>query len=522
MNIIPDDTQASSLRVETVEDEAPDLCQRPVVDDQEEDTKGQFVCNVEDLKTATKLAFKATLEDPVVIPMPDGYANKAINPDTGKLAEYPELLKSSKGDVWRNGMCNELGRLFQGYEPNGIEGTNTCTWIHPNDMPKGRTATYLRVVVADRPMKKEPERVRITVGGDKVDYPGPVTTKTTDLTTAKLLINSVISDDGARFLGLDLKDFFLGTPLPRTEYAKIPVHLVPDEILDYYNIRHLIVNNYLWIAIDRGMYGLPQASRIAYEHLVPKLEAAGYTEAGITPGLFKHKDNGILFCLTVDDFGVKYKTKESAHHLIDTLKKDYVVAEDWEGSRYCGMDLDWNYEKGYVDLSMKGYVKKALARFQHPKPVRPQHSPSKWTPPDYGAKVQYATPEDDSRTLQKVEIKWLQETIGVFLFYARAVDNTMLVALGTLASEQANGTEKTKEAAIQFLNYAATHPDAKVRFHKSEMQLHIHSDASYLSEPKARSRAGGFFFLDGKDDPRPNSPPPPVNGPAHILCENES
>ena len=51
------------------------------------------------------------------------------------------------------------------------------------------------------------------------------------------------------------------------------------------------------------------------------------------------------------------------------------------------------------------------------------------------------------------------------------------------------------------------------------MQLHIHSDASYLSEPKARSRAAGYFFLDGKDDPRPDSPPPPNNGPIHILCE---
>ena len=95
----------------------------------------------------------------------------------------------------------------------------------------------------------------------------------------------------------------------------------------------------------------------------------------------------------------------------------------------------------------------------------------------------------------------------------------MLVALGTLASEQSEGTENTKQAAIHFLNYAATHPDAVVRFKKSGMQLHIHSDASYLSEPKARSRAGGFFFLDGKDNPDPNSPPPPINGPVHILCE---
>ena len=95
----------------------------------------------------------------------------------------------------------------------------------------------------------------------------------------------------------------------------------------------------------------------------------------------------------------------------------------------------------------------------------------------------------------------------------------MLVALGTIASEQAEGTHQTREAAVWFLNYAATHPDAVVRFRASEMQLHEHSDASYHSESKARSRAAGFYFLDGKDDPRPDAPTPPLNGPVHILCE---
>jgi hypothetical protein len=130
-----------------------------------------------------------------------------------------------------------------------------------------------------------------------------------------------------------------------------------------------------------------------------------------------------------------------------------------------------------------------------------------------------AKPADESPKLDKAEIKLLQEIIGVFLFYARAVDNTMLVALGTIASEQSEGTHQTREAAIHFLNYAATHPDAVVRFHASLMQLHEHSDASYHSESQARSRAGGFYFLDGKDDPRPEAPPPPLNGPIHILCE---
>jgi hypothetical protein len=89
----------------------------------------------------------------------------------------------------------------------------------------------------------------------------------------------------------------------------------------------------------------------------------------------------------------------------------------------------------------------------------------------------------------------------------------MLVALGSLAAAQTQGTEKTMDAAIQLLNYAATHPDAAVRFHASDMILYIHSDASYLSEPKARSRVGGFFYLGHNNEPPDTKQP---NGAIHI------
>jgi hypothetical protein len=132
----------------------------------------------------------------------------------------------------------------------------------------------------------------------------------------------------------------------------------------------------------------------------------------------------------------------------------------------------------------------------------------------YGTSIQYAEPLDTSPALPKTGITLLQQIIGTFLFYARAVDNTMLVALGTLAAAaQTRGTEKTMEATQQLLNYAATHPDAAVRFHKSNMILYCHSDASYLSERKARSRVGGFFYLGNKDEPEVVAKP---NGPIHI------
>ena len=64
-------------------------------------------------------------------------------------------------------------------------------------IPKDRTVTYARIVVDYRPQKEDPNRVRITVGGNLIDYPGELTTRTADLTTAKLLWNSTLSTPGA-------------------------------------------------------------------------------------------------------------------------------------------------------------------------------------------------------------------------------------------------------------------------------------------------------------------------------------
>jgi hypothetical protein len=97
----------------------------------------------------------------------------------------------------------------------------------------------------------------------------------------------------------------------------------------------------------------------------------------------------------------------------------------------------------------------------------------------------------------------------------------MLPALGTIAATQSNATEKTERATRQLLHYAATHPDATLRFSASDMILHIHSDASYLSEPKARSRAGGLFFLSNRTGkPTPTSTPPPTNDAVHVVTSS--
>ena len=446
-------------------------------------------------------------------------ANKAINPDTGKLSEYSTLLKSSDGKHWEESCYEEVGRLAQGYPPSVPKGTDTMHFIRFDQIPQGRKATYLRLVVSDRPMKANPRRVRFTVGGDRVDYPGDVSTKTADLTTAKILFNHVLSTPDAKFMGIDIKDFYLNNPMDRYEYMRIPISQIPPKIIDLYNLQPLVHNGAVYVEIRKGMYGLPQAGRIASDALIPKLNAAGYHQSSHVPGLFKHESRPVWFSLVVDDFGVAYVGKEHASHLIHTLQEaNYKITTDWEGTTFCGITLKWDYTNRTVDLSMPGYIEKALQRFCHPTPTKPEDSPHDWTQPKYGAKTQMTSAPDDSPPLEPPEIKRLQTLIGTLLYYARAIDNTMHVALGTLGSAQSKGTKATAKAATKLLNYAATHPDAVIRFTASDMILHIHSDASYLSEPKARSRAGGFFYLsDNVDVTQPNAPKPKLNGGIHIL-----
>ena len=91
----------------------------------------------------------------------------------------------------------------------------------------------------------------------------------------------------------------------------------------------------------------------------------------------------------------------------------------------------------------------------------------------------------------------------------------MIVAINDLAAAQAKGNKETMEALVHLLNYAATHPDAKIRYYSSGIVLHIHSDGSYLSLPKARSRAGGHYFLsDHCADPSKAK----QNGAVHVHC----
>jgi hypothetical protein len=149
------------------------------------------------------------------------------------------------------------------------------------------------------------------------------------------------------------------------------------------------------------------------------------------------------------------------------------------------------------DISMPGYISNVLRKFQHDAPKHPQHTPSRYVTPVYSAKTQYAT-KDKTPPLTAAQCLTIQKFTGYVLYYAKAVDPTVLMPLNDIATEQTRATKKMQTATNQMLDYLATHPDATIRYHASNMILHIHSDASYLSVSNARSRLGGLFLVGNK------------------------
>ena len=159
-------------------------------------------------------------QPPIIQPVFDieEVANGVVHPVTNKtITRYNKLVDEPLlHKVWMKLMCVELGQLAQGYkDTKGTELVKFMTWNVINQIPADRTVTYARIVVDYRDQKKDPNRVRITVGGNLIKYPYEITTRTADLTTSKIMWNLVISTPGARFACADAQNFYLCTPLDR-------------------------------------------------------------------------------------------------------------------------------------------------------------------------------------------------------------------------------------------------------------------------------------------------------------------
>jgi hypothetical protein len=248
------------------------------------------------ISAQTKYTQQPSTTNEVII-LPE-MANAVICPETGKSLKHQEVITKLRYKIkWMRSTANKINRLYN---------TNTIRFIRRSDIPRGREVTYGSFVVDIKDHKDEKERNRLTVGGDQIEYPGDKSTRTAGLTTAKILINSVISTPGANFLAIDIKNFYLNTPLGRFEYMVINLASLPQETIEKYDLSELAQDGKVYIEIQKGMYGLPQAGILANELLQRNLAKDGYHPTTHPHGLWTHDTRPISFSLVVDDFGVKY------------------------------------------------------------------------------------------------------------------------------------------------------------------------------------------------------------------------
>jgi hypothetical protein len=257
--------------------------------------------------------------------------NSVIHPSTGKEMQYKYLMKDPDlGPSFEISLSNELGQICQGIRE--IAGTNTAFFIDLKSIPKNRKITYGKLVCDFKPNKNETQRVRLTVGGDRLGYSGDTATSTEDITTFKILINSTLSTQEAKMMMMDITHYYLGTPLPMYEYMRLPISILPLDIIEKYDLTRLAFNGWVYMEICKRMYGLKQAGLLANQLLQKRFKSFDYYPARHTPGLWLHNTKPAAFSLVVDDFAVKYVTTADAHHLRNALLRHYEITMDWDGT----------------------------------------------------------------------------------------------------------------------------------------------------------------------------------------------
>lgn len=430
--------------------------------------------------------------DTSLAPDTSQYALSAVDmDDLGRPLTFNRAKRGPEADQWIQGLCTEIDRLH---------ATGTMSFDRPSSKPADRKASYMNPQVKKKPPQPNgyvEYRVRCTYGGNISDYTGPKSADVAHMTTVKLHLNSVVSTN-SRWMTLDIKDYYLGTPMARTEYMMVPLTDLPDATITKYDLHAKAECGKVLAVVHKGIYGLPQAGRLAQDRLVAHLRAHGYVPAPNTPALFRHETRNISFVLVVDDFGVKYTSQEDADHLIATLTELYTIKVDWTGHRFVGFNIAYDKPNRKITLSMPQYIPNALKRFGIPS--RGVNSPGPYTPFAKTTGPQLIPLADESPPLSPERANRVQQIVGVLSYYANAVDATLVTRTNKVSSMQASPTVAVEEAAERLLQYVHQWPAAELVYYASDMRLIVHSDGSYLSESDARSRVGGVSYCGNTDD----------------------
>jgi hypothetical protein len=178
--------------------------------------------------------------------------------------------------------------MAHGDNKTGQKGTNSIfvmTHAKIPNIPKERTVTYARVVVDFRPQKADPHQKGITARGNLINYPGELSTQTANLTTSKLMWNSILSTPGAKYMCLDIKNFYLTAALDRYEYMNMPIASFPQWIIKQHGLNKHLYHGFIYLEMRQAVWGLLQVGILANKLLRWRLLPHGYFECPNTPGL---------------------------------------------------------------------------------------------------------------------------------------------------------------------------------------------------------------------------------------------
>jgi hypothetical protein len=224
------------------------------------------LCEAFDMKPVEVEGFAYLCKALMLEDGPELLALLVLDPSTGKFLEHRQLCQDPcYKATWDTSYANELGCLCQGIGTGNnptaqrVSVTNTFFLINYQDIPahKKKEICHTMVVCEVLPEKDGPNHTRITIGGNRICYPSNVGTNTASLELVKLLLNSVLSWKGARFSSIDLKSFYLDTPMPDPEYIRIKVTDIPEEFIEEYNLAGWDRDGWIYFKICQGWYSAP-------------------------------------------------------------------------------------------------------------------------------------------------------------------------------------------------------------------------------------------------------------------------
>ena len=423
--------------------------------------------------------------------------SRALNQTkSGKPLKFKTALELDR-ELWTKCSEEEWHRLLE----------NTLRPIWSSEIPAGTKVAYYNQQVKEKEVlvgtnKFIDARVRGTLGGNILDFQGATSANTADYVIFKDIISGTLHDvkfvdPKTRFINIDMVDFYLFSPMEEPAYMMVPIKDIPISIVNAYDLTKRAKHGKVYFKVLMSMYGHPVSGRLSNKLLFKTIEPAGYYEDPIVPAIIKHKTLPTVGGLVVDDCGLKVRCKEDALHLIEAIEKVWKVKVNWEGNKFLGLNIDWDYNttSPTAKISNTTAIPDSQKRFYPNITLKGCETPSIYTHFNYKGHTDEAKAPEPTPVPEQTE--FVQQFAGTYSHLGRTVRYDLVPAVNNIAETQSAPNTQTMKDVDKLANYTARYPNAHLLFKATDMILKVHYDSSL--KPHARHKAGAVFYLSDKD-----------------------